>query len=48
MTSRTLTIASAETHRQGFHGQGHTFSDHAIEQTASARVVPDTPIRPRR
>jgi hypothetical protein len=48
MTSRTLTIASAEAHRQGFYGQEHVVNDHAIKQTASARVVTDTPIRPRR
>jgi hypothetical protein len=48
MTSRASTTALAQALQQGFYGQEHAVSDHAIKQTASARVVPDTPIRPRR
>jgi hypothetical protein len=41
MTSRTLIVASAHAHRQGFHGQEHPVGDRAINQTVNARVVPD-------
>jgi hypothetical protein len=47
MTSRASGITSALTHRQGFHGQGHAVSDHAMQEPENARVVPDAPIRAR-
>jgi hypothetical protein len=40
MTSRASSITSALAHRQGVHGQGHAVSDHVIEQTVNALVVP--------